>query len=412
MKFIAQKDSTMKEGKLLKSYDSKIKVLHPITRLIIGGAQENTMLTADHLDHNLWCVHVLAGPQTGSEGSIINEINDRNIPLFLEPSLVREINPLKDLKCLFRLVRFIKKHQYDIVHTHSSKAGIIGRWAAWLANVPVIIHTVHGWGHHDQQSFWVRHFYILLEKITLTITDQLIAVSGKNIHKGLADGIGKKSNYSVIRSGIELDRFGYPSISKNDMRKQLGIPTDAKVIGTVIRLSPQKAPLDFINAAAAIASQINNVYFVIVGDGPLRDQVLRTAKDLNIKDQLIMTGLRRDIPELMNSFDLFVLSSLWEGLPRVIPQAMACGIPVIATAIDGSAEIIKNGQNGILVPPAHPKSIANAVVEVLSNDHLALTLTNEAYNTVNEYSAQKMVENIESLYASFINQKKIKIRNL
>ncbi|MBF0451329.1 MAG: glycosyltransferase family 4 protein [Candidatus Magnetomorum sp.] len=384
----------------------KIRVLHPITRLIIGGAQENTMLTASYLDHSQWSVDILSGIQTASEGSIINEVRDRQLSLFLEPDLVREIHPLKDLKALFRLIRLIKKQKYDIVHTHSSKAGIIGRWAAWLADVPVIVHTVHGWGHHDQQSPLIRQFYILLEKITLKITDQLIAVSGKNIHKGLADGIGKGTDYSVIRSGIELDRFGHPTIDKETMRKQLMIPSDATVIGTVIRLSPQKAPLDFIEAAALLARQMDKMYFVIVGDGPLRDKVIHAAKEKNIYDRLIMTGLRRDIPELMNIFDIFVLSSLWEGLPRVIPQAMASGLPVVATAIDGSAEIINSGQNGMLVPPGDPKSIAEAVVQLLSNHQLASTIKQEALKTVDEYSVQKMVDHIESLYERLIYKKK------
>jgi glycosyltransferase involved in cell wall biosynthesis len=390
-----------------KRKNLKCKVLHPITRLIIGGAQENTMLTADYLDRNQWQVDVLSGTQTGSEGSIIEEVHKRNIPLFLEPSLVREIHPIKDIVAFFRLIRLIKKHKYHIVHTHSSKAGIIGRWAAWIAKVPVIIHTVHGWGHHEHQHSLVRKFYIHLEKITLNITDQLIAVSGKNISKGLKDGIGQQSDYSVIRSGIELERFGYPQVDKQTMRNQLGIPSDAIIIGTVTRLSAQKAPLDFIQAAAILSQKLENVYFVMVGDGPLYDDVLQYAQKNNIEKNLIMTGLRRDIPELMNCFDMFVLSSLWEGLPRVIPQAMASGLPVVATEIDGSAEIIQSEKNGLLVPPGRPDCIANAVLKVLNNPDIKQNLINAAFKTIDEYSAHKMVEQIESLYSSLISRKMV-----
>ena len=389
----------------VKKNFSKIRVLHPITRLIIGGAQENTMLTASHLNKNRWDVDIISGTQTGTEGSIINEVYDRNIRLFLEPKLVREINPLKDLIALFLLIRLIKKRKYDIVHTHSSKAGIIGRWAAWIAGVPIIVHTVHGWGHHDQQSPWIRKFYILLEKLTLKITDQLIAVSHKNIHKGLTDGIGRNKDYSVIRSGIELECFGHPKLDKETMRKQLGIPKDAIVIGTVIRLSPQKAPLDFIQAAIMLAPKVDKIYFVLVGDGPLKDQVIQTAKEYNIYDRLIMTGLRRDIPELMNCFDIFVLSSLWEGLPRVIPQAMATGLPVVATAIDGSAEIVKDSQNGLLVPAGKPEFIVDAVMKILTKPELTKDIKNNALLTVDEYSAEKMVDHIESLYEKFVHKK-------
>jgi glycosyltransferase involved in cell wall biosynthesis len=384
---------------------NKKKVLHPITRLIIGGAQENTMLTADYLDRDKWQVDILSGIQTGSEGSIIDEVRKRNIPLILEPLLIREIHPLKDILALFRLIRLMKKHSYHIVHTHSSKAGIIGRWAAWVAGVPVIIHTVHGWGHHDHQHPFVRKFYILLEKLTLKITDQLIAVSGKNISKGLEDGIGQDNNYSVIRSGIELERFGHPQVDKQTMRKQLGIPSDAIIVGTVTRLSPQKAPLDFIQAATILAQKMNKVYFVLVGDGPLYDAVVKKAKANNIEHKIIMTGLRRDIPELMNCFDIFVLSSLWEGLPRVIPQAMASGVPVIATAIDGSAEIVQSERNGLLVPPGKPEYIVNAVMRLVNNPKLGKYLTGEALKSMNEYSAQKMVERIERLYLRCIQKK-------
>jgi glycosyltransferase involved in cell wall biosynthesis len=385
----------------------KPKVLHPITRLIIGGAQENTMLTADCLDNHQWQVDVVSGTQTGSEGSIIDEVRQRKIPLHLESSLVREINPIKDMIALCRLIRLIKKHKYQIIHTHSSKAGIIGRWAAWLAGVPVIVHTVHGWGHHDHQHPLVRKFYILLEKVTLKITDQLIAVSGKNISKGLNDGIGRFEDYSVIRSGIELERFGHPQVDRQTMRKKLQIPFDATVIGTVTRLSPQKAPLDFIQAAAILAQQCENLYIIMVGDGPLLNSVLKKAQALNIADKLIMTGLRRDIPELMNCFDIFVLSSLWEGLPRVIPQAMASGLPVIATNIDGSAEIISSDNNGILVPPGQPDCIANAVMKILDNPDFRAAMTKAALKTVEEYSAEKMVKRIETLYIELLKKKVI-----
>lgn len=302
----------------------------------------------------------------------------------------------------------MKKHRYQIVHTHSSKAGIIGRWAAWFAGVPVIVHTVHGWGHNDLQHPLVRKFYIFLEKLTLKITDQLIAVSGKNIIKGLNDGIGQHHDYSVIRSGIELERFGHPQVDQQTMRNQLGIPLDATVIGTVIRLSPQKAPLDFIQAAAMLAQKLEKVYFIIVGDGPLHDDVVKKAQEHNIESKLIMTGLRRDIPELMNCFDIFVLSSLWEGLPRVIPQAMAAGVPVIATEIDGSAEIIKSDHNGLLVPPGKPECIANAVMRVLNHPDLKSTLIREAFKTIDEYSAENMVAKIDTLYIRLIHMKNSK----
>jgi glycosyltransferase involved in cell wall biosynthesis len=348
------------------------KTLHLITRLIVGGAQESTILTAEMLDKAQWTVHILSGPQTGAEGSLIEHTRALGIPLFIEPTLVRELNPLKDALAFFRLVRFIKRGGYTIVHTHSSKAGILGRWAAWLAGVPVIVHTVHGWAHHDYQRPLVRWMYITLEKITLPITNRLTTDSVLNITKGLQDGIGRPENYvdTPIRCGIELERFGHPQVSPAETRAAWGIPAKATVVGTVTRFSAQKAPLDFIRAAGLIAPQFSNVYFMMGGDGPLLAAAQELIAEQGLTGRFILTGLRRDVPELLAAMDLFVLSSLWEGLPRVLPQAMATGLPVVATAVDGNSEIVREGINGRLTPPGNPPALAQAVIELLSNPRL------------------------------------------
>ena len=380
-----------------------VKVLHIITRLIVGGAQENTMLTAVLLDPSRCAVDVVSGPQTGSEGSLIEEFRTRDIPLTIEPALVREINPLKDLLALFRLTRFIRRGRYTIVHTHSSKAGILGRWAAFLAGTPVIVHTVHGWGHHDRQYPLVRRSYILLERVTQRITDKLIVVSPRNIEKGLADGIGTPEKYITIRSGIELDRFRRPSRSREDVRAELGIPVDSAVVGTVTRLSPQKAPLDFLDAAAHVAAQQPNVHFVIVGDGPLRADVEAQVVTLKLTERIHLTGLRRDVPDLLHSFDIFALSSLWEGLPRVLPQAMAAGLPIVATAVDGNAEAVTDGINGLLTPPGDPQAMAAALLRLLNDPFLRRKMGEAGRTRAEEFSARKMVGDIEVLYEALLD---------
>lgn len=384
---------------------AKIRVLHPITRLIIGGAQENTMLTAQLLDKASWDIAVVAGPQTGSEGSLIETVRERGIVLTLDDSLVREINPLKDLLAILRLRRLIKQGGYTIVHTHSSKAGIVGRWAAKLAGAPIIVHTVHGWGHHERQPPLVRLYYIWLEKLTLPITDRLIAVTSKDIEKGLRDGIGKPENYLVIRSGIELDRFGRPQVSRQATRATWGIPEDAPLIGTVTRLSPQKAPLDFVRAAAQVAEQHPQAWFMMVGDGPLRGEVEKLAQEVGIADRLVLTGLRRDVPELMAAFDLFALSSLWEGLPRVIPQAMATGLPVVATACDGSAEAVEDGVTGFLVPPGEPAVLAQRLGQLLAEPDLASQMGEMGLARAPEFDVQRMVAQIDALYRELLQAK-------
>lgn len=387
------------------STQAAVRVLHPITRLIIGGAQENTMLTAQLLDKAEWDVEVLCGPQTGVEGSLIEAVRQGGTALTIEPSLVREVNPVKDLLALWRLWRFMRRGRFTIVHTHSSKAGIIGRWAAKFAGAPVIIHTVHGWGHHERQRPAVRRYYIWLEKLTLPITDKLIVVSPRNIEKGLADGIGRADNYVVIRSGIEMERFGYPQRPRAAVRAELGIPADAPVVGAVTRLSAQKAPLDFVAAAAAVAQARPDVRFVMVGDGPLRAAVEARAAELGIAGRLTLTGLRRDVPELMGAFDIFALSSLWEGLPRVLPQAMATGLPVVATAVDGSAEAVEHGVTGLLTPPGDPQALAAALLELLADPARAQQMGEAGRARAEEYSAERMVEQIAALYRSLLAQK-------
>jgi glycosyltransferase involved in cell wall biosynthesis len=383
---------------------SRNRVLHVITRLIIGGAQENTMLTAALLDPDRYAVDVVSGPQTGLEGSLIPEVRARGIQLTILPSLVREVNPFKDAVALVALRGLIRQGRYDVVHTHSSKAGILGRWAARLAGTPVIVHTVHGWGHHDRQIPLVRRIYILLEQITQRITDRLIVVSPRNTQKGLADGIATREKYVTIRSGIELDRFRQPSRPREDVQAELEIPLGAVVVGTVTRLSPQKAPLDFVAAAAQVAAHRQDVHFVIVGDGPLRADVESQVAALGLTGRVHFTGLRRDVPDLMHSFDIFALTSLWEGLPRVLPQAMAAGLPIVATAVDGNAEAVRDGVNGFLTPPGDPGAMATAVLQLLEGPALSKRMGQAGCVRALEFDVHKMVGDIAALYETLLKK--------
>jgi glycosyltransferase involved in cell wall biosynthesis len=381
---------------------SRVRVLQVITRLIVGGAQETVMLVAAMLDPARFEASVLSGPQTGPEGSLQDQVRQRGVPLTIEPALVREINPAKDALALVRLTRFMRRGRYDVVHTNSSKAGILGRWAAWLAGVPVIVHTVHGWAHHERQHPLTRRFYILLERATQRITDRLVVVSPRNIEKGLADGIASPEKYVTVRSGIELDRFRQPGRPRQAVRAELGIPVDAAVVGTVTRLSPQKAPLDFVKAAARVAEQRPDVHFVVVGDGPLRAEVEAQVAATGLAERFHLTGLRRDVPDLLHSFDLFALTSLWEGLPRVLPQAMAAGLAIVATAVDGNAEAVESGANGLLTPPGDPDALAAALLRLLDDPALAARMGAAGQARAEEFSARKMVDDIAALYEALL----------
>lgn len=380
-----------------------IRVLHPITRLIIGGAQENTMLTADyHNSNGRYQVAIVSGPQTGAEGSLIEEVRQRGIPLTILPELRREISPLNDLRAVQKLRVLMVNGRYQIVHTHSSKAGVLGRWAAHLAGVPLIVHTVHGWSFHDRMSPAKQQMYILLEKFAARFSQAMVVVSPHDIEKGLVQGIGRREDYHLIRSGVELDRFGHPQTPPAVVRQQLGIPAEALVVGSVTRLSPQKAPLDLVVAFSHIHKKQPDVWFVVVGDGPLRPEVEAELAQLGIADRVILTGLRRDVPELMAAFDVFVLSSLWEGLPRVLPQAMATGLPIVATQADGSAEAVVDGENGFLVARGEPQALAAKALLLLSDGELRKKMGDNGRSRAPQFGARKMVQDIDHLYQSLL----------
>jgi len=385
----------------------RVRVLHPITRLIVGGAQENTMLTAALLDPARYETSILAGPQTGPEGEIISEVRARGIPLTVLPELVREINPVKDLLALAKLTTFMRRGQYHVVHTHSSKAGILGRVAARLAGVPVIVHTVHGWGFYDGQHPAVRVLYIALEKLADRCCDRLIVVSRLNADKGLAVGISRPEKYVTIYSGINVAKYARPTVDRPTMRAVLGIPADAPVVGTVGRLSPQKAPLDWIHAAAVVAQAVPEARFVYVGDGPLRPAVEALITELGLTDRVILAGLRRDVPNMLATFDVFALSSRWEGLPRVIPQAMAAGVPLVCTRVDGAMEAIADGVTGLLVPPAQPRALGAAIVSLLRDPARAQRLAAAGRCRAADFGVHKMVADIDALYQALLAQKGI-----
>jgi glycosyltransferase involved in cell wall biosynthesis len=234
------------------------------------------------------------------------------------------------------------------------------------------------------------------------LSHALITVSPHDIDKGLEWGIGKPEQYTVIRSGVELDRFGHPKIAPEQMRAGLGLPATAPVVGSVTRLSPQKAPLDLVDAFGYIGRERPDVWFVVVGDGPLRAPVEQRLQEARIANRTILTGLRRDVPELMATFDVFTLSSLWEGLPRVLPQAMATGLPIVCTRAGGAAEAVIDGENGFLVNRERPRELAESVLLLLQNEALRKRLGQAGKERAPAFGARRMVQDIDALYRQLL----------
>ena len=379
----------------------KTTVIHIITKLELGGAQENTLFTVSHLDREVYKPVLISG----TEGILVDEAKQLSgVNVHFVSDLVREIKPLKDLRALVKIRGILKqtregaKRSKVIVHTHSSKAGILGRWAARLAGIRLIVHSVHGFSFNDYQPVLVRAFYIVLERITGLITTAFVTVSDADREEGIRRGIFTKADVKLIRSGIDIKRFDNLPSDRISLRRNLGIEQTVPVIAMIACFKPQKAPLDFVRVAKMVSDERSDALFYLVGDGRLRTQIEQLIEELNIRDRVILLGWRRDIPEIMHSIDLLVLTSLWEGLPRVLPQAMASGVPVIATNVNGAPEAIRNGLNGYLLPPGDIAGMATKIIYLINNPEEARKMGRKGRELVEEFDIWKMVEQQEVLY--------------
>ncbi len=376
-----------------------IRVTHVITRMVVGGAQENTLLSCALIDRARFPSDIVCGPQTGSEGDLFAECAARGVPVHLEPSLVREVSPFHDALCVMRLIARFRQTRPDVVHTHTSKAGILGRTAARGAGVPVVIQTAHGWGFHPLQAPLERAVYIGLERATAPLADAMIVVAEPNRAVAQELGIGHPGQYHLIRSGIELEAYRRDAAAGRAIRAEFGLPEDAFVFGTVGRLSDQKAPQDALAAFVRIASARLETCFVFVGDGPLRAAAEAQARAAGVAERVRFAGLRRDVGAFLSAFDVFVLSSRYEGLPRVLPQAMAAELPIVATAVDGTPEAVVEGVSGHLVPPGDVAALADRMARLAADPKRARAMGQEGFRRVDEFSARRMVDQLADLYS-------------
>ena len=392
----------------------KVTVVHIITKLELGGAQQNTLFTVSHLNPERYEPVLISG----TEGLLVEEAKQLNrVRFFLIPELVREISPFKDMMAFLKIagvLRAIKQHvqsnagnaQNDIVvHTHSSKAGILGRWAARLTGIRHIVHTVHGFSFHAFQPPLVRAFYIFLERLTTSITRAFILVSRANMEEGLQERIFTTDKAVLIRSGIDISEYQSVQCDRMAVRASLGITNGGPVVAMVACFKPQKAPLDFVKTARLVIDEHERVEFLLVGDGVLRSNIKELAEQLKISDKVHLAGWRKDVPEIMNSIEILVLTSLWEGLPRVLPQAMAAGVPVVASDVNGSREAIHDGVNGFVIEPHDIQGMARKILYLLKHPDVARSMGKKGTEMVREFDIWKMLKQQELLYSSLTGSK-------
>src|SRR3989338_2775746 len=324
---------------------NKINLLFVITKLELGGAQKQLLSLIRRLDKDRFNLFLF----TSSHGLLVKEAQAIiGLSLYKSKYLERAINHLKDLLALFEIISFIRKNHIEILHTHSSKAGILGRLSARLAKVEVIIHTVHGWSFNDYQPRAERLFFIWLERLSARFSDKLVVVSYYDRQNGLDNNIGKENKYRLIRYGVDYTEF---NIKDQNIREELGLNPNDLAVGMIACFKPQKSPRDFIRLAFLTKRISPDARFLLVGDGALRKTTEKLIHKFNLEKQIILTGWRRDIPRILSAIDVFVLTSLWEGLPISVLEAMATSKPVITTHTGGVAEIIIEGGAGVFGSP-------------------------------------------------------------
>ncbi len=385
----------------------KVKVLHIITRLITGGAPENTLLTVEGLDKGRYEVVLAVGAQSELDDGLIKEFKDKNINLVIFPHLLRQVSPLNDLLFLVKLCSFLKKSRFDIVHTHTSKAGILGRWAAKLAGVPVIIHSTHGQYFYGYFNFFLTRLFIALERLTAFISDKIITLTNIEIEQHLKYQIGKISKFVAIISGIKLEKFRSLNIDFENKRKELGLTLQTPVVGVIGALVPIKGHHYLIKAAYEVRKTIPDVKFVIVGEGFLSEKLKKQVQNLKLEDKVIFLGRRDDVSEILSVLDLYVQPSLNEGMGRIIVAAMGMGLPVVATRVGGVPEIVADGETGILVPSKDSLSLAEAIIYLLTNKEKAKKMAKAGGERIGfEFSAEFMVKRISKVYQESLARKK------
>jgi len=380
-------------------------VCHVITKLELGGAQEVAMRVVSSLDRRRFRPVLIAGP-----GGLLTEeaATLEGVEVRLIPSLLREIRPIQDLRALWELVATFRRLRPKIVHTHSSKAGILGRLAAWLAGVPCILHTIHGYGVTPAQPFWLQRGVIALEWVVGRVTTHWIAVSQADRRQGIEWGLFTASKVSVVRPGIDPAAFaGRIDVTERDrLRAMLGVGPDQLLVGTVSCLKPQKAPEDFIRVAALVCQRVPAAKCVLVGDGAMRPQIEAMLEAEGLRERVTLLGWRRDVASLLKAFDVFVLTSRWEGLPCAILEARASRIPIVATRVGGAAEAIVEGIQGTLCPAGDVRAMAGRVCQILGDERLRADLRNGPQELPEEFTIQETVKQYQSLYTYLLHARR------
>lgn len=372
-----------------------IRVLHIITRLDVGGSTEGTVLAATRLPRPEFLCSLISGRTTDPPPGLAESLGRAGVSWIQIPHLRRAMSPLADCRALWTLWRLIRRMPADIVHTHSSKAGFLGRLAARAAGAPHIVHTPHGHIFDGYFSAMATRLFSLLERLAARWTDRIITLSDQEARDHLARGIGRPGQFVTIPSGVELDAVS----TAPPARLVAGGP----VVGAVARLVPVKGLHHLLDAAPAVLRGCPETRFLLVGDGEMRPALEEQARALGLTDRVTFTGFREDVPSVMGGMDVVVLPSLNEGMGRVLVMAMALGKPIVATRVGGVAELLAHGEAGLLVPPRDPRALAEAITTLLQDPSRARSLAEAGRRRASRYSAASMLDALAKLYREVVS---------
>ncbi len=386
--------------------------VHIITRLIIGGAQENTLHTVDD-QHHLFGdrVTLLTGPGIGPEGSLEERARQRGLDVRLIPEFRRSIHPWHDWASYRAMIRTLQELRPEIVHTHSSKAGILGRHAAFRLGIPCV-HTIHGASFHVGQHPAAHALYRWLERRAAPGTDRFISVADAMTEQYVAAGIAPREKFVTISSGFDVEPFLNPPRPPADVRREWGIEPQHVVIGKIGRLFPLKGHEYLVKAAPEICRRFPQARFLFVGDGILRAQFEQQIAAAGLTDRFIFTGLvpPQQVAELIHAMDIVVHTSVWEGLARVLPQALIAGKPVVSYDIDGAKEVVIPGGTGFLVPTQSIPPLVDAISRLVENPSLR-----EQYGQAgrskftDQFRHETMTRRIREVYADVLKSREAKV---
>ncbi|MBI1371314.1 MAG: glycosyltransferase [Phycisphaera sp.] len=385
-----------------------MRILHIITRLILGGAQENTVLSCEGLARQKGHEVILAyGPIYGPEGSLEERAQSGGYELVEIPDMIRAIRPLRDRRCYRQCRELIRQVKPDVVHTHSSKAGVLGRAAAWAEKVPAVVHTVHGLAFHPYQGWWLNKPYIMAERWAAKRCHKIVCVADAMTRQALAAGIGTSGLYETVHSGMEVDQFLDAPDDRAATRAEYGVADDEVIVGTVARLAELKGHDDLLDGLGAWLAAHPKVKLMWVGDGWWRERLEQRVRSARLQERVVITGMvpPSEVPRMIRAMDILVHPSYREGLARALPQALLCGVPVVSYDCDGAGEVCLDGQTGRLVPTGNVTKLAEAV-EWMVGRPAERAAMGEAGRTLcrERFDWRVMVDKLDALYRRLLDK--------